>query len=463
MNEQERALAGSGTLNKSVIALAFTPLTMSLTLTGRKILNVLLYLAQQNPADEEGGWSYPVPGIMGRFNSRTKATERTQRYIEQMVQTSVIFRPLSQSDEVPQFELVSPSPRGQQHDEDQVRTFTLLSEARLFRRGREWWVQWFFPPTIRDHLLRPERWAQLELRSIAAMSTYTALALYEIVARYKDSPGKMTSRQPPQFWIDVLREGCDLKPREYRKFKSEALMPAIAEINERTEVSIELIEHRTRGTVDAVQFRVAKKSASERSKPEAVDMTMVTLADEIGIKEVDMDDLVSRFGEPQVFEAMSKLRDYVNRERVPIINRLKYLTKVLQNMRGSIDSAQTSMFEDASPPALSPAEIAFRPTTIVDGITREEMASAWRINRMRDLRQEFASFPRVQREAMLEELRPAIMKSVAMTPNMIRRLDAGEWESPLIMDLVIRAYAARKFGPAWDKPSEFDLVIDHRD
>ena len=120
-----------------------------------------------------------------------------------------------------------------------------LFRGKLFviKCGGEAWVTWYYPPSIKEQLLSPERWAQIELKSIARLSTYTGVALYEICARYKDSPGGLTSKHDPDFWTRVLREGGGSKPREFRKFKNELLMPAIAQINEVTEIFIEPIEH----------------------------------------------------------------------------------------------------------------------------------------------------------------------------------------------------------------------------
>ncbi len=101
------------------------------------------------------------------------------------------------------------------------------------------------------------------------LSTYTAVALYEICARYKDSPGGLTSRHEPEFWTRVLREGGGIKPREFRKFKNELLMPAVAEINEETEIEVELIEHREQSTLQAVQFKVARKAKEKAKIPDA--------------------------------------------------------------------------------------------------------------------------------------------------------------------------------------------------
>ena len=54
----------AGTLSKSVFALAIEPLTMALTVTGRKAYDVMLWIAQRNPSASDGGYSSPVSTIL---------------------------------------------------------------------------------------------------------------------------------------------------------------------------------------------------------------------------------------------------------------------------------------------------------------------------------------------------------------------------------------------------------------
>ena len=92
---QPAASSAVGTLSKSVFALAIEPLTMALTVTGRKAYDVMIWLAQRGTPGPDGGYASPVSTILQGFGSSTKASERVQRYIEQMVQTTVIWRPLA--------------------------------------------------------------------------------------------------------------------------------------------------------------------------------------------------------------------------------------------------------------------------------------------------------------------------------------------------------------------------------
>jgi hypothetical protein len=437
----------AGTLSKSVFALAIEPLTMALTVTGRKAYDVMLWIAQRGPAAVDGGYTSPVSAILRGYGSTTKASERVQRYIEQMVQTTVVWRPLAASEQgnmlldgfEPAVEKVT----------DEARTFPLLAEARLYIRGGEAWVTWYYPPSIKEQLVSPERWAQIELNSIARLSTYTAVALYEICARYKDSPGGLTSRHEPEFWTRVLREGGGIKPREFRKFKNELLMPAVAEINEETEIAVELIEHREQSTLRSVQFKVSRKARERPKIPDAADVTLVMRAAKLGVREVDLDALTAKYGALKVTEGLDAMEAYISDPNAAkIMNRGGYLKAVLANR-----------FPDGGVPApLSPTEM--RPAPKVDPRReQQELVEAWKANRQKQIRAEFSALPDDEKAKWIDQAAPTIKQWSVMTPALRKRVADRDWESPLISRVVLDVYASARHGAGWKEPSEMDLVM----
>lgn len=438
----------SGTLSKSVFALAIEPLTMALTVTGRKAYDVMLWLAQRSKPNADGGYTSAVSTIVKSYGSTTKASERVQRYIEQMVQTTVVWRPLAASEQGSLLPDGIEAGAGQPVT-DEARTFALLAEARLFMRGGEAWVTWYYPPSIREQLINPERWAQIELNSIARLSTYTAVALYEICARYKDSPGGITSRHDPDFWSRVLREGGGLKPREFRKFKNELLVPAIAEINDKTEIAVELVEHREQGLLVSVQFKVARRPREKLRIPEPADVTQALRAGKLGLREEELDALVLRYGEHKVNEALDALERYVeNPNAARINNRLAYLKAILANKEPQ---------EHA--PAAAAAPSRDKATVLQDPRKdQEELVSAWKASRMRQIRTEFAELSQDEKVRWIDEAAPVILGSVA-TPGIRRRLADKDWESPLISRVVLDVYAKGRYGHQWLEPSQMDLVL----
>lgn len=466
------SVAPARTLTKSVHALAIEPLNQALTVTGRKAYNVMLFISQRTVPDKDGWYSSPVSAILKGYGSSTKASERLQRYIEQMVQTAVVWRPLASAEEVSliaeqELELpgFSPDPtettgrtaalvknrrsnrggaRGAEIS-DEARTFTLLAESRGWMQYGEAWVKWVFPPSIREQLVTPDIYAQIELNSIALLRTYTSVALYEICARFKGSPAGLTSRKPPEFWMQVLREGGGAKPREWRKVKHELIMPAIEDINAVTELNVDLIEHRLGNAVSSVQFTVKRKEKDTRKSVEPVDVASVICAAKHGIRESDYDALVDKYGEFKVSECLTAMQVHLtNPTAQRIVSKHAYLKAVLNN-RYPDQVALLSSGEKAESESV-------RPTT--EAAEREDVLKKWLAARFKQLNSEFAGLSDIEREEWIVKVSKRIS-----TPAIRRRLDNRDWMSPLVNQLVLDEFASGTYGKSWKVPNSLDLDV----
>lgn len=460
-DERTAATSPPRILTKSVHALAIEPLNMALTVTGRKAYNVMLYISQHSSPDREGWYSSPVSAILRGYGSTTKASERLQRYIEQMVTTAVVWRPLAASE---QGRLFSPEGAGDTDidpdapddtqqggrnklaDDDEARTFPLLAEARLSRRNGEAWAKWVYPPSIKEQLINPDRYAQVELQSIALLTTYTSVALYEICARFKSSPGALTSRASVDFWGRVLREGGDIKPREWRKIKNELVAPAIAEINEVTELTIELVEHRPGNAVVSAQFRVTKKARERARASGPADVAQVLRAARLEIREADFDSLTAKYGSFKVAEALDALESYANDPAATkIVNRTAYLRTILANR-----------YPDNQTEILAPQESASSGTVqqAIDGDSREHLVKKWVAGRFKQLNAEFGQLSDDERAKWIDATATRFT-----TPAVKRRLENRDWVSPLVNHLVLDAYAVGTYGNGWKTPTDMDLAM----
>lgn len=429
--EQQHRDAARGVLNKSVVTLAIQPLNQALTLTGRKAYNVMLHIAQNQQRSPDGLFKAPISAILHGYGSTTKLSDRLQTYIEQMVQTTVVWRPLSTGEnETLLLEGIEPAAV---EPSEEVRTFALLAEARISKEQGMYWVRWSYPPSIQESLLAPQRWARIELASVARLPSYAALALYEICARYKDNPSSLTSRHPPDFWVDVLRDGRGAR-REYRKFKSEILMRAIREINAETEIMVELIEHRLRGRLETVQFKV-KRQRDPNRVPTAADVTLVMRASTHGIREAQVDDLQRRHGRGAL-EAALDAYERLTAAGQPAPPASEYVGAILAQKKMEPRPSQRS-----GPARADPA----------DGQLVEE--GRWLAERMAQMKAEFDRLPEADKRSWLEAARPQILSAASTTAMTRRRLAEGDWRSPLVYLGVVRAYAEATYGPNWDRPT----------
>lgn len=423
------------TLKKAVTTLAIAPQTESLTRAGRMAYNLMIFKAQRMRCDEEGGYSAPLSDIIKGFGSTTRDSTRIRTYIEQMCSTVVRWFPLSRSDEA-QATLAGIEAPAEADGEVDARIFTLLSEARFTRRSGEQWVTWFFPPTIRDMVIEPSRWAQLDIKEMAQLSHYASVALYEVCARYKDVPGGLTNRADPSFWVQALRPDPETKPREWRKFKNETLKPAIAEISQLTSLDVELVEERKGRAVVSVQFQVRRKETDRVAS--SVDLTLVEQAAELGVKERDLDQLVEEYGEGKVKKAIDAAAGRLRAQpTVPIKHPVAYLRKSLRNsLADSLFSAESQSDANSN---VTPA-----PAT---GVSRPE--DAWLEQRKREVNDALDQLTAEELEPYAARARESLATKSLLSPAMQRRFEQKQYRSPVVWEYIRSAYAEQQFGPNW--------------
>lgn len=425
----------SWTLKKAVTTLAIAPQTESLTRTGRLAYNVMIFKAQRMGPDDEGGYSAPISEIVKGYEATTRDSTRVRAYIEQMCSTVVKWFPLSASDEVQAtitgLEPVSDDPA------ENGRIFSLLAEARFSRRSGELWVTWFYPPTIRDMVIEPSRWAQLDIKEMAALSTYASVALYEICARYKDAPGGLTNRASPEFWTMALRHDPATRPREWRKFKNETLKPAIAEICQRTNLDVRLVEYKQGRAVTEVQFAVKRKPVARDLS--AVDVSLIEQAAEFGIRERELDQLADTYGEDAIRKSLDIVR---GRQRaqptVPINNPLNYLRKLLRNDGGQL--FERSHASEAEPEPIGPAPIAQS--------ARPDGADVYQ-QRLQQINGELDALTAAELEVYAIQARADLAGTAMDTPATMKRFTSRQYRSPMIWAYIRNAYATSKYGRDW--------------
>jgi hypothetical protein len=426
------------TLKKAVTTLAIAPQSESLTRAGRMAYNLMIFKAQRMNCDEEGGYSAPLSEIIKGFGSTTRDSTRIRSYIEQMCSTVVRWFPLSRSDEA-QATLVGIEAPTTIDPSVDGRIFTLLSEARFTRRSGEQWVTWFFPPTIRDMVIEPSRWAQLDIKEMAKLSHYASVALYEICARYKDVPGGLTNRAEPSFWAQTLRPDPDTKPREWRKFKNETLRPAVAEINQLTTLDIELIEERKGRAVVSVQFKVRRKE-TERAIS-SVDLSLVEQAAELGIKERDLDQLVEEYGEEKVKKALAATEGRRRAQpTVPIKHPVAYIRKSIRN--GVVES----LFDQSA------AEASTARPAVAAGATDRGREDAWLAQRKHEINDALDELSITELERYAGIARESLATKGFLSASMQKRFDQKQYRAPMIWEYIRSAYAEEHFGADWKVP-----------
>jgi len=306
-------------LRKPVNTLAIVPKSEKITVTARKIYNVMLQYAQRQGVDKEryrARLSEIAIGI--DFNSNN--TEIIKQYFRQMATTGVEWQ----------------SPTTGEGARWSISA--LIAHADLIQRGNELTLEWSYAPNIKQELLDPQRFAKMSLQVLAALNTMASLVLYEICCRYADNPGGLTARQAWAWWRPVLTGTPDSPAsayQEYKIFNRDVVKKAVKKVNEVTDLEVELIEHKNGRSVQDLQFRVRRKHAQigpAQRAIEPVDLRTIGNAIRAGLPQDRAEKLLLRFGAKALDDAIAVMHERQRRpDMEPIRAPEKYLLTILQS------------------------------------------------------------------------------------------------------------------------------------
>jgi hypothetical protein len=226
-------------------------------------------------------------------------------------------------------------------------SMSLLSEAKVLKRNNQLYFQWALPPTLFNAVMDPGLFTRMDQEFLTRLKSYAALALYEICVRYKNNPSGRTCVCEPEWWVDAITAKSNRDPatgakpkREWRKVKNEAVMKAIEEINELTDIEVELIEKKTGKAVTQVQFAVRRKRLTgvgqgrPKLSPELIEQAVksdVALADVVGIVKASVG------GEAVAMAALKSVeRRAANDDLEELQNKAAYARAVARDLDGYI-------------------------------------------------------------------------------------------------------------------------------
>ena len=306
-------------LRKAVATLAITKASHAITAVGRKIYNVLLWHAQQDPTARQ--YSMPLAAVSRQIEFGSRNYEVLKQACRAMTSTLV--------------EWESPSP----NEVTKWSVAPLLAGVDLVNRQGSLFIEWSFGHNIQGPLLDPQRFANIRLSSIAKLRTVAGIQLYEICARYQKNPTKVTSRQLWGWWHEVLRAqpgSKSDKPPQYKFFKRDTLLKAVAEVNSATELHITLDEGKAGRAVVDIQFKVElKPNAGPSIPPKLPSLSFIdTLAraKELGLTESEADALIDAHGEAEVERGLDLLEQRLAKEGLGrVASAAKWLRAVLDD------------------------------------------------------------------------------------------------------------------------------------
>lgn len=422
-------------LRKPHEMIVMMPRSARVTLTGRRIYSALLQVAQTRlvalPGMPAADFMFEAPLAAILRTTGSSGSERTaaKKYLIEMRSLEVDWESTAPGDGV------------------KWRGFSMLSEVALELRRGENWVSWSYPPTIMAALRDPQRWARIDLDVLAKLGSYTAVALYEICARYRENPSGVTSRKPVTWWVDALSNGPGPERREWRKFKNERVKDAVVEINAETDLEIDLIEHKQGRVITEVQFAVRKKRQAPAPRPlsgEPVDATLVLRAETLGIREIKLEGLLKEFGDERVRAQIEVLeRRAANKSLRTIENAFSYLRSLLRNEPVTEGAPDTRARADAAAPAAP--ESAPEPASPAPNVE----GANWLREQIEAMKKEVAALEPAHLKRWVDQALQDLARKGALNAVISRRAAQGDVLHGLLGSAVVYAYADATYGPDW--------------
>lgn len=444
----------SAELTKPNALIALRPTSGRLTVVARKVYNSILYQTQQalDEGTEDGYFEAPLRVLLtdASINPDSGQTlENVIRYLSEMQTTQVDWLSMAAADR-----LVS-TPADPATEEVLFDSSGLLYRSKVVRRDGLLWVRWKLPEEIVSALAIRENvlWTRVQLKIVAQLSSYTAVALYEICSRYKTHVAGLTARQSIAWWTDALSQAPGgAERREWRKFKVDKLNAAIEEINQVTDLRIKLVEHKKGRAIAEAQFEIKRvpKPESDDKGGMVVDLALLERGRRVGLSDTQMTDLCRRFGDDRVRAKMREFEVRVASKDLPKIQSvLGYFKSIL---RSGDSPAQTVAdtregADDGAREEVNAAEVKVHNAVEASRLAAQQAASELRAR----VRAEFELLPESERLAFAERTLDAFQRGSTCTPVMRSRIKDRRFDHPMLSAIVINAWAEATYGPNWQQ------------
>jgi len=415
-------------LRKPVNTLAIVPKSEKITLTARKIYNVMLHHAQRQGVVQDV-YRVPFKAIATGIDFHSNNTEVIKQYFRQMATTGVEWQ--------------SPTTGEGVH----WSVSALIAHAALIKQGNELILEWSYAPNIKHELLDPQRFAKMSLQVQAELNTMPALALYEICCRYVDNPGGLTARQSWAWWRPVLTGSPDSAAAaylEYKIFNRDVLKKATKKVNEVSDLEIELIEHKQGRAVQDLQFRVRRKTPSRVTQDNVikpVDLKTIGAAIKAGIAQDRAERLIVKYGAKVLDEALLAMhfrREQPNLE--PLRSPEKYLITLLES--GQFGVLKTAPVSQAQKPYDSKAQ-------------RLKLIEQFYSGKRAELLEMFHELDHAEQQQWIDRFaQEGLPHNDAVKKTFVRKGIA----SPIVRPVFLKFVGNAIWPDGWDKPSDADLV-----
>lgn len=342
-------------LRKSNDAIGLRVVEGKLTLLNRKLLNVLMYHAQESkvlgvnaPMDTPAAKKYfwvPLSQLAKDASYNSKDTAFLKEQITELQDIKLLLET-----------------ERQWTSERLISSITFANPKGLNSGSGQVWVGFAFPPEVHETVMAPETYTKLSILYQGMLKSGSALALYEICRRYATNPTKVTGIEPYEYWYGSLTGNPVLKVDDmapYKYFKRDVIKPAIAEINALTDIEIELIEHKNGRRIDRLQFRVEYTKQAPLglpAPPTMVDIQLLHALMGLGIGQFDATELLKGYEEGKVRDALAFVHARMNQQGgAPLESPAAYLKWTLQKGGTAATAHQVKVSRKKGPKAADPS------------------------------------------------------------------------------------------------------------
>lgn len=433
------------------------PRSSKLSPLSRKMYNVLLYLSQMTLRNMQGIppathlFEAPLAEVL-KICGAENQNEKAKKYLSEMRRSEVVWDSPDSDAELQQI------------------GFSLLSETRIVKRGGVTWVYWALPPTLYETLADPDRWASIDLLVLSKLHTYAAIVLYEICSKYRNNPTHVTCRKDPAWWMELLSaspfsidaETGLRKLPEWRKFKSKFVVGAIDQINQSSDLLIELLEDRGGGkALKTAQFRVTVKQAAGAVESPAnktpIDPNVVQYASRLGVTgDKELVSWTRDHGADAVIEALKNLEERQKQQNLPLVRSPSgYMNHLMGQKKKTAQEVTEAMDLPPAKVILAQAGKPSEPTPNVQapsmgGVPSHQTAEEAVLQvRREQIFREIMSLSEEERQKWLKAYAESMRSKGCLTLAITRRLARADWYVGVVKHGVIDFYGSAREGQGW--------------
>ena len=312
-----QAAEPSEPFKKAVQAVHIAPKSGAITLQQAKMFNALIKNAiAQNTEDQRLTFEYSLRNLIDDVGLNSNNRNYVKATINSLVGTVV------------NWDHLMPDSRSI------WKASGLLSGAEI--DGSR--LRYNFSDQIRELILNPVMYALIDMRITRQFKRGHSLTLWENVVRY-EGVGR-TGRIPVKTFRELFlgQDSNKSSYREYKIFKSRILIPAMREVNEITDHTVELLEYKNGRSVAEVQFTITRKP--EAKTEEEVDPIVLQAVTKLGVLPSEARRLMNEYGSERVQQALTYIKERMAKRNAPPVDNVgAYFRRTLAEGWGAVQAA----------------------------------------------------------------------------------------------------------------------------